>query len=57
MIATTSTRHNAISAALTSRRFVVPMTGACSVSDEPAMPPRLAPPPMNPKIRFACRGS
>ena len=57
MMATTSTRHNAMSAALTSRRLVVPMTGAWSVSDDPAMPPRLAPPPMKPKIRLAWRGS
>ena len=57
MIADTSIRHSPISAALTSNRFVVPIALACSVRYEPAMPPRLEPPPMKPKIRFACLGS
>ena len=57
MMKVTSVRHTVISAALTSSRFVVPMAGACSDSVLPAMPPRLAPPPMNPKMRLACRGS
>ena len=27
------------------------------VRPEPVMPPSMTPPPMNPKSRFACRGS
>ncbi len=57
MIAVTSMRHSVISAALTSSRLAVPIRSACSVSELPAMPPRLAPPPMKPKMRLACRGS
>ena len=56
-IATTSAAQSAMMLALTSSRLEVPTFVAKIVSDEPAMPPRLEPPPMNPKIRFACRGS
>ncbi len=53
----TRNAQSAMMPALTSSRLEVPTFVAAIVSDDPAMPPRLEPPPMNPKIRFACRGS
>ena len=43
--------------ALRSSRLVVPMDAAFTATALPAMPPSGAPPPMNPKSRFAWRGS
>ena len=47
-----------ISVPLISSMLVVPSRSVKRIRiSEPAMPPSDAPPPMNPKIRFACRGS
>ena len=54
----TSTAHTTRSEALASSRLLVPMAFTAKVRiDEPAMPPRLAPAPMKPKSRLACRAS
>ena len=54
----TSTAATPSSVALTSSRLFVPNVPVANVSsDEPAMPPRLAPAPMKPNSRLACRAS
>ena len=54
----TSTAATPSRVALTSSRLFVPNAPVANVSsDEPAMPPRLAPAPMKPNSRLACRAS
>jgi hypothetical protein len=56
MAATTNDAQARIAALTSSRLFGADLLANCRM-DEPMMPPRLAPPPMNPKSRLACRGS
>ena len=54
----TSTAATPSRVALTSSRLLVPNVPVANVSsDEPAMPPRLAPAPMKPNSRLAWRAS
>ena len=57
-ISATSPEQRRRMKALHSSRFSVPRRlTTTAVNPAPVMPPRLDPPPMNPKMRLACRAS
>ena len=57
-IAITMPAHTTSTVALSSRRLLVPTCWTASaVTVAPVAPPRLAPPPMKPNKRLACRAS
>ena len=58
MMRTTMPAQQARAAALTSSRLTLPISSTKNfVSPAPSAPPRLAPPPMKPNTRLACRAS